>query len=429
MSATETSDHVYDLIVVGAGVVGSATAWAAARSGHSVMLLEKGQFGHKQGSSAGESRIIRPTYPEKHYASMMPKCYELWRLLQQMSGDDDMFLNTGGLDFGPKDGETFQTLIDTCVACGVEIEHLDGDELAKRFPGLKLPPDQHCIYSRSSGVLRASRCVAALQRVAAHADVVQKDNTPVHAVREGTPETKHIAEVDTADGTYRARAIVIASGGWLPAMLRRDFGVFIPQRRLQPYATGVSYWKLSSKWSGKFNADHLGPVLDYDPDFIMYGVGALEHPGWMKMCLHVVCTEEFAIDDMDDIKDRLEISNRFKSMTEQVLSTWLRRHFEPGVFEEPLAICHFEPCLYTMTPNEDFVIDRVGSAEAGAGRVVVVSACSGHGFKTAPVTGSAAAALALAGGDVAVAELCLESVEQMQSIFGLQRLMSDAGSV
>ena len=130
-------------------------------------------------------------------------------------------------------------------------------QIVSRFPGMKLPPDQHCIYSPSSGILRASRCVAALQRVAASAGVVEKDHAPVHAVREGNPRTNYIAEVDTSNCTYRGRAVVIASGGWVPALLKRDFGLIIPKHRLQPYATGVSYWKLSSKWSGKFNAERF----------------------------------------------------------------------------------------------------------------------------------------------------------------------------
>eukprot|EP00929_Paragymnodinium_shiwhaense_P007284 TRINITY_DN111211_c0_g1_i1.p1 TRINITY_DN111211_c0_g1~~TRINITY_DN111211_c0_g1_i1.p1 ORF type:complete len:454 (-),score=51.79 TRINITY_DN111211_c0_g1_i1:48-1409(-) len=429
-SRTPEIDHVYDLIVVGAGVVGSATAWAAAKDGYSVLLLEQGKFGHGEGSSAGESRIIRLTYPEPHYANIMPRAFELWRTVRASGGDDDILVETGGLDFGPKDGKEFQTLLETCRTCGVDFEHLDDAALRSRFPGMTLPEGHECIYSAGSGILRASRCVVALRRLAREAGCVEKDMTTVLATREGASSTKQLAEVDTRDGTYRARAVVLACGGWAPAILKRDFGITIPRRRLQPYATGVSYWKLRPEWVGKFNAKNLGPVIDYDPDFYMYGMGALEHPGWVKMCLHVVCTEDFAIDDMDNVQKRAEeLGNKFRAKTEQVVSTWLKRHFQEGVFEEPLKICHFEPCVYTMTPTEDFVLDSVGSADAGAGRVVLISACSGHGFKTAPVMGSAAAALALAGAGAAATELRLGSSEAMESIFGLRTLLSDAGDV
>jgi len=351
----------------------------------------------------------------------------LWRLAQEKSGDSGILVTCGGLDFGPKDGENFKSLLETCAACGIKLQHLDASTLPKKRPGMKLPAGDACVYNEEAGMLRASRCVVALRRCAMNAGGVEQDKTPVVAVREGTRATNGIAEVDTPSGTFRSRAVVMACGGWAPSVLKRDFGLTIPKRRLQPYATGVSYWKLSKEWEGRFNGDTFGPVLDYNPAADVYGMGAFEHPGWFKMCLHVLVEDEFAVENMDDTDTRFRLlGDKFKQRTQELVGNWLRNHFEPGVFAEPMEICHFEPCIYTMTPTEDFVLDAVGSAPAGSGRVVLASPCSGHGFKTAPATGSAAVALALDGIDAASKEMKLASAKEFHELYGLSRLLDES---
>jgi sarcosine oxidase len=91
--------ELFDVVVVGAGAVGSSAAYHLAKSGRRVLLLEQFGIGHERGSSHGESRIIRHSYGSADYVSLAPAAFQLWRELERESGAN-LLTMTGGIDIG-----------------------------------------------------------------------------------------------------------------------------------------------------------------------------------------------------------------------------------------------------------------------------------------------------------------------------------------
>jgi hypothetical protein len=130
----------YDLIVVGGGVMGCATAYQLAKRGRRVLLLEQFARGHERGSSHGHSRIIRLAYDRPDYVRLAQAAFPLWRVLEHESGAA-LMLQTGGLDFAQPGTRSFEDTRATLAALGIEHEQLDAAALGKRFPQFQLPDD------------------------------------------------------------------------------------------------------------------------------------------------------------------------------------------------------------------------------------------------------------------------------------------------
>ena len=123
----------FDAIVLGAGGMGSATAYYLATSGQKVLLLEQFELNHQKGSSYGFSRVIRCTYDHPIYIELMRAAYPLWLALEKEAGEQ-LYVKTGGLDFGVPSQETFQTLKQSMDEAKLDYEYLEADEVSQRFP-------------------------------------------------------------------------------------------------------------------------------------------------------------------------------------------------------------------------------------------------------------------------------------------------------
>jgi sarcosine oxidase/L-pipecolate oxidase len=155
----------YDAIVIGAGIVGSCTAYQLAKRGKSVLLLEQFDFLHHRGSSHGESRTIRVTYPELYYTQMMKEAYKLWEEAETEAGYM-VYQRTGQLDFGPPSSTSIASVITNLSTENIEHEVLTHSQCKARFPSLHLPEDSIILYTKQGGILRASKAVALFQSLA-----------------------------------------------------------------------------------------------------------------------------------------------------------------------------------------------------------------------------------------------------------------------
>src|SRR5680860_500743 len=149
----------YDVVVVGAGIMGSATAWWLARSGARTLLLERFRVGHDRGSSHGSSRIFRLSYPDPGYVGMAQDSLELWRRPEAEAGAE-LLVTTGGLDLGPGIEANHAALTE----CGARSEMLSAAELAQHFPFLS--HDGPGVFQPDSGYVRAERAWAAFAELA-----------------------------------------------------------------------------------------------------------------------------------------------------------------------------------------------------------------------------------------------------------------------
>jgi sarcosine oxidase/L-pipecolate oxidase len=358
-------------VIVGAGIVGSCTAYHLARRGRRVVLLEQFDFGHARGSSHGESRIIRRTYPEAYYAAMMPTAYDLWCAAEVEFGQR-VITTTGGLDFGSP--ELLGELAKACAACGVEHQFLDRAELAARFPTVKLPAGQQVVYSPESGSINARKACVMFQQLARAHGATLVDRTRAISLRHlASGQISLGLEAGGAAGGGSARRelvcgqVVLCAGPWTAKLLQRLTGHTIATRVAK---VTVAYWRVAPAHADAYAAGRFPLLIDYSPPGF-YGLPVLEFPGLLKMCIHDGATVDPDARDFEADRDGL-----------RKVGAWIDSHLE-GV--DGSAPARTESCLYTFTNDEDFIIDRLLPG------VVVAAGFSGHGFKLAPCVGLAVA--------------------------------------
>jgi sarcosine oxidase len=343
------------VVVVGGGVTGAAALWSLARAGVHAVLLEQFGLGHTRGSSHGTSRIFRLAYHEERWIRLAQAAHAGWRELEA-EADEALLVATGSLDVG----ETASANARALAACGVGFELLDGAEVARRW-GLGLALGERALFQSDGAVLRADRAHAALIASARGrgAEVVEGAR-----VVEIGPD----GAVATEAAELRAQAVVVAAGAWAAPLLE-PLGVSPPvtvtRETLAYFAADVAGW----------------PTLidDVGADGIRLGGGrtarwfyALAAPGvGLKAGLHKA-------GPVSDPELEGEVDAGIVAGTAE----WIARRF-PAADPQPLRV---ETCLYTNTDDESFVLERHG-------RVIVASACSGHGFKFAPALGKSIAGL------------------------------------
>jgi monomeric sarcosine oxidase len=355
-SEPRTTERV-DLVVVGAGLMGTATAWQAARRGLSVVLLEQFALGHERGSSHGSARIVRRAYGDPLYVRLTGAAMRLWRDLEAESGHD-LLRVTGGIDHGrERDPEAIARLLD---AAGVEHDLMDARTAADRWPGMVF--DGPVLFHSEAGTVDAALAVRAAAEVAEHHGAVVVGESPVLDLKVGDDEVR----VVTAGGTVRARRVVVAAGAWAEQLL----GGLVPLPRLT-----VSQQQI-------FHFPRRDETVDWPVTVHIDGIAAYHLPGGRdggpgggrKVAEHMAPNTETTANGRSGVVDPAA-----RGRVVELVRRWL-----PGLVPEPFAEA---TCLYTSTANEDFVLDRIGP-------VVACSPCSGHGAKFAPLIGRMAVDLA-----------------------------------
>ena len=351
-------EHV-DVAVIGAGVIGSATARALAARGVPAVLLEQFELGHARGSSHGATRIFRLAYPDPGYVAMAVAAGAGWAALQADAGEE-LLVRTGGLDAGPGAAACAAAL----AACGVDHAWLDAGELRDRYPGLAVQPGERMLFQPDAGVSLAGRTVAALQRLARRDGVPVRAGTPVRGIE---PRRDHVV-LRTAGGDISARVAVLAAGPWNGNLLR---GAVTRPPQLTATLQQVRYFAPRDRAGGRWPT-----LIEWPADGVSWYVvpAAGDAPG-VKVASHLPGR---AVDPRDGPFAELD------PVLEQEAAQYVRRRL-PGLDPAGLAP---ETCLYTMTADEDFVLDREGPVVVGGG-------CSGHAFKFAPLLGEMLADLAL----------------------------------
>ncbi|MGI9111402.1 MAG: FAD-dependent oxidoreductase [Gaiellaceae bacterium] len=340
-----------EVVVVGAGVMGLATARSLARSGRDVALVEQFELGHTRGSSHGGSRIFRLSYPDAQWARLAQEASSLWRELEAEAGET-LIERYGSLDLGD-----WRPNREALAASGIEFEVLGDRELARRFP-LEVAPGETGLFQADGGIVRADVALRALHdsAVAAGAQVLARTRiTSVEPDGDGV----------TLAGAYlalRTEVVVVTAGAWARGLLE-PLGA-APD--IEPTRETVSYFELATN-------EPVPSLIDFAEGAGAGQLGyALMAPGvGLKAGIHH--TGALADPDEPGVVDA-EIAGW--------TAEWVSKRFRGSAPKDEL-----ETCLYTNTADESFVLERHG-------RIVVGSACSGHGFKFAPVVGERLAVLA-----------------------------------
>ncbi len=367
--STPDSSHTSDVIVIGAGVAGANAAHQLARRGARVRLIEQFQINHTHGSSHGPSRIIRLAYLERRYVVLAQAAYAMWREMEAESGERLLF-TSGGLDFGEPDALELKEIGENYAAMGIPYDAVDAREIMRRFPQFRLPDSYIGFYQPDYAMLAADRCVATAARLAQRHGAALHESTAVRAI---TPQTGGVT-VRTDSGTYSADRLVICAGSWIQLLLQ-SLGVDLPltvtkeqvlfMRAKDPESFAIGRFPLFiHRSNGSTSLGSGFPTLGHQcPKLMLDRIGPRKAPG-----------------DADKTIEP-ELAETVRAYAMRIL---------PGLTGE---VAEAVSCRYTMTPDEDFVIDHHPEHR----QIVYASPCSGHGFKFGPVIGEILADLALTG--------------------------------
>jgi monomeric sarcosine oxidase len=356
-----------DLIIVGAGLAGSAAARAAAARGLDVVVLEAFAPGHKNGSSHGSARIFRRAYPDPVYVRMTGTAGELWRELEDQAGETLLTL-TGGLDFGATRNP--RRLHKVLTSCGVPAELLEPEAAVERWPYFDFTGVGDVMFHADAGVLDPNHAMAAMLRLAAASGADIRFGTPVTRLALAPVGDGAVAHTDS--GTFTAPVIAVAAGAWLAPLL--DGAVELPS--LAVTQQQVFHFAPAPTPGPPAGADRWPIFVHKDGADDCYGLPGGrdgEVPGAIKIGEHAGYRATTAA-DRDFVVDPAARARVAEFVAARI----------PGLTATPV---NEVSCLYTWTANEDFVLDR-------SGPFVVASPCSGHGAKFAPLLGEIIVGLA-----------------------------------
>jgi sarcosine oxidase len=359
--------NTFDAIVIGLGGMGSAATVELSRRGLRVLGLEQYDLGHTLGSSHGHTRIIRKAYYEHpDYVPLVNRAYDGWYALEQRSGKH-LLTEVPCLSMGDPTSQMVQGVLASARQHGLPVEHLAIDELRRRFPPFRLPEVYQGVLETSSGILYVDECVKVLQEEARKFGARLQDNEQVG----GWQTANGSVNVRTTRGEYSAAKLIIAAGPW-SARLLDGIGVTLTVLRQVPM------WFSTAK-DALFRRDVFPVFIADTADGLFYSVPALD-PRGLKVAQHYGATEQPTPEGIDrEVHESDELPVR----------RFLRQYLPEANGPRTKAAV----CLYTLTPDRHFVIDRHPEHDA----VVFAGGFSGHGFKFAPVVGEVLADLALSG--------------------------------
>ena len=362
------------VLVVGAGLAGASAAWRLAQRGCAVTLVERDVPASARGSSHGSARILRYAYPDRFYVDLLAASEPGWAELSALHGAD-LVTRCGALDFGARRDP--HGLAAVLADAGVEHELLSRDDARDRWPHVAFDTD--VLWHRAGGVLDAESTVLAMLEAARALGAQVLTGWPLRRLeRTGAGFTAH-----AADGrTLAAERVVVCAGAWLPDLLA-DLAL--------PAGLLAGFPPLTVTEENAFHFPHRDggdgaapwPTLIHDRgDTCVYALPGGRDAGFTGQKVAEFAAGR-AVPSAAARTGRVDPANRDR-VVEHV------RRFLPGLVPEPYAET---TCLFTSTPTEDFVVDEVDG-------VTVVSPCSGHGAKFAPLLGEVAADAALRTGSV-----------------------------
>lgn len=361
-SSSGSPEHTAPVVVVGAGVVGAATAYALTARGERVLLVEQHARGHHLGSSHGATRIFRQGYADPEYVALTTRALALWEALEAAAGEE-LIVRTGAVDHGRP--EVVDAIAAALADADIPHESLTPDQAAARWPGIAF--EGHVLTHASAGRIRSERTIEVFLTLAERTGLADlRFDTRVTGLEDHGDDVT----VTLSDGSaVRTASVVAAVGSWAPTLV----GELLAGR-----GAGLPAIRVTQEQPAHFPS-HL-PDAAW-PSFVHWADGddvyGLLTPGeGVKVGFHGTGP---VVDP--DHRDFVPVPAEAERLQAYVA------RYVPGVdATEPTFIS----CLYDNSPDEDFVIDRVGP-------LTVATGFSGHGFKFAPLLGEMLADLATGG--------------------------------
>lgn len=368
----------YDVAVIGLGAVGSAALYQLSKTGQRVIGIDRYTPPHAHGSSFGESRVTRQALAEgSAYAPLLKRANEIWQELEQLS-EQELYNRSGMLIAGYEEQIFFKDTVEQAKTSGIEHRLMDGKEAEGMFPVLNTAgSDQVFYYEPSSGFLRPEKCVEVQLQAARDNQAQISLNSSVTAIR----ETKDGVDITLENGEVITTAkVIVATGPWIKELLPEAFASV-----LKSYLYTQYWFELDEAHASDF-APHTLPVM-------LMGVDKAPRTRAFTGFPLVGKPEDglkFVLDDSElEIGVEQKDDPGFVQPGLEELKEYIQRYYQHVKPE----VVRSSNCVYTSTPDNDFIIDFAPNSQ----RIVIGSACSGHGFKYSSATGEALAQLASTG--------------------------------
>ena len=375
----------YDVVVVGAGVFGSWTAYQLRREGASVLLVDAYGPGNSRASSGGESRMIRLGYgPDEIYTRFAQTSFGLWERLFEETNSPNLLQRTGILWLARENDPYCEATLTTLRRLHATCERLDHNELLRRFPQLELGPIAWGILEPDSGVLLARRAVQAVA-AQARADGVAYIEAAIAPPLETEQKLKSIRT--TSGQELFAERFVFACGPWLPKLFPELLSELIDVTRQEVFFFGVP------AGNENFSVGTLPAWIDFND--LVYALPNIEGRG-VKIAI-----DAHGPEFDPDIGERVVSTCGLNAVRD-----YLARRV-PLLADAPVT--ETRVCQYENTSNGDFLIDSHPAFE----NVWLVGGGSGHGFKHGPAVGQYVAEM-LAGRGAPEPRFGLASKEKVQ---------------
>lgn len=377
----------HDVIVIGVGGMGSAATAHLASRGLNVLALERQGLAHEFGSSHGLTRIIRLAYFEHpSYVPLLRRSFELWRDLETVAGER-LLRVTGALDAGPEGAAVFEGSRRSCEEHDLPHEIWDAATLMQRVPAWRVPVQMKAVFQPDGGFLAPERCIEA------HVARARALGATVHTHERvlDWQVSRGAVRVRTDLSTYEAGQLVVAAGAWMGGLTARLAPFLVVERQV------LGWFDIDVEARARFDPD-VFPVFVLDVDEgRFYGFPEATVPGF-KIGKYHHRTEAIDPDHLD---------RACHPEDERALRDAVSRYFPSA--DGPLLSA--KACMFTNTPDEHFIIDR----HPDFPEVLLLSPCSGHGFKFCSVIGEIAADLVERG-----------ATRHDISLFGLDRFRAGA---
>lgn len=369
--------EIFDVIVLGGGIVGASTAYSLAKQGQNVLLIDQFEAGHTHGSSHGDGRVVRFNYTEAIYVEMAMLAYEKWASLAEAVGEP-LLQETGLIEYGVAGDEAIAVTEKILKQYAIDYEKLDADEANRRFPQYHFEAGKDIIFQKGGAVAFATPAVKALWRLTEENGGQTQSGIRIETI-DATPDSVTLA---SADGqVFTAKQVVITGGGWTN-MLTKQLDLDLPLTVTQEV---LAYFAPKNDTVNH----HVGTMP------VMLDNHKLPNTEAVFYCLPIVDVQGVKVgwhhsghnmnpDDARVIPDEVL----------SALSSWIERMF-PHLECEPFEIL---TCLYTNTPDYHFILDKHPHYD----NVTIGTGFSGHGFKFGSILGDLLADLVL-GNEPAIA--------------------------
>lgn len=370
------------MVVVGLGGMGAATAYQLSKAGVSVIGIDRFVPPHELSASYGNTRISRQAVAEAGpYVPLVLRSHEIWRDLERLT--DETILDVTGVLIMQATSSTVghrgvsDFLASTAAAAkayGIEHRLLGTDDIRAEFPQFRLDEEHSGYYEPGAGFIRPEAAIRAqLQLAQKHGTVINTDEQVLEIISHTTGVT-----VRTDKDIYSADMVVVAAGAWIPDLLD------IPELQQVRIYRQVVYWFEITNSYETFLPDRF-PVFIWENgtnDELSYGFPAVDgRAGGLK-----VSAERFV--------DRAQSAD---DITRNVSADEIRHMFQTNIYGRIPALgpqcVKAKACMYAVTPDFNFIIDYAPETT----NVMIVSACSGHGFKHSAAIGESIAQLITTG--------------------------------